>query len=104
MTTSALLNGFKSRPGRVLGSKVHKPSAPKLGPMFTQVVTTIFSNIIQFKDTWIDTEYSKKSPVIGHLKYEEPQGLPVDYKGLKQASIDGFSKMDDINLEGLVAF
>ena len=93
MTTSALLNGFKA--GQVvLGSKVHKPSAPKLGPMFTQVVNTIFSNISQFKDTWMNSKYHKVSPVLGHLVYEEPQGLPVDYKELKKASFDGFAKMD----------
>lgn len=93
MTTSALLNGFKA--GQVvLGSKVHKPSAPKLGPMFTQVVSTIFLNISQFKDTWMNSDCHKASPVFGNLVYKEPQGLPVDYKALKKSSFDEFAEMD----------
>lgn len=95
MTTSALLNGF-SLGQVVLGSKVHKPSAPKLGPMFTQVITTIFSNISNFKDFWLDKKCHKESPVLGEFNYEEPQELSIDYKGLKKSSFDGFSKMDGV--------
>lgn len=95
MTSSALLNGFKL--GQVvLGSKVHKPSAPKLGPMFTQVVTTIFSNISQFKDTWMNKQNNKECSVIGNIKYDEPQELPVDYKSIRKAGFDGFAGMDSV--------
>ncbi|GJQ58397.1 MAG: glycosyltransferase [Candidatus Scalindua sp. AMX11] len=91
MTTSALLNGFKV--GQVvLGSKVHKPSAPKLGPMFTQVVSTLFSNISRFQDTWINGKARKECQIFGQLSYKEPQGLPIDYKELKRKGIDGFFK------------
>jgi len=93
MTTSALLNGFKICQV-VLGSKVHKPSAPKLGPMFTQVITTLFTNISKFKDIWINGNGNKDCPVHGHFSYEEPQELSVDYKGLKKASIEGYLKND----------
>ncbi len=93
MTTSALLNGFKVCQV-VLGSKVHKPSAPKLGPMFTQVVNTIFSNISNFKGTWMNGENGKDCPIFGQIDFKDPQGLPVDYKALKKQSIEGFLTMD----------
>jgi hypothetical protein len=89
MTTSALLNGFKICQV-VLGSKVHKPSAPKLGAMFTQVITTLFSHISKFSSVWMDKNSKKDCPILGDLSYKEPQGLSVDYKGIRKASFNGF--------------
>jgi hypothetical protein len=95
MTTSALLNGFKVCQV-ALGSKVHKPSAPKLGAMFTQVITTLFSNISKFSNVWMDKNSNKECPVLGNSSYKEPQGLSVDYKGIKQASFAGFLENERI--------
>ena len=89
MTTSALLNGFR-RCQVVLGTKIHKPSAPKLGPMFTQVVTTLFDVICRFKDVWTGPEGLKDSPLFGDPEYREPQNLDVDYRKLLTESIQGF--------------
>ncbi|MFQ5962980.1 MAG: glycosyltransferase [Candidatus Scalinduaceae bacterium] len=97
MTTSALLNGFRVCQV-LLGSKVHKPSAPKLGSMFTQVVTTLFSNISRFRETWMHGNSNKECPILGDLSYEEPQSLSVDYKYLKKVSFDAFSRMDKMIL------
>ena len=93
MTTSALLNGFKVCQV-ALGSKVHKPSAPKLGPMFTQVITTLFANISNFKNIWLNGKTKKDCPIHGNVKYEDPQSLSVDYKSIKKESVEGFSKKD----------
>ncbi|ODS32464.1 MAG: hypothetical protein SCARUB_02408 [Candidatus Scalindua rubra] len=93
MTTSALLNGFKLCQV-VLGSKVHKPSATKLGPMFTQVISTLFTNISNFKNTWMNGIGNKHCPVRGQFNYEDPQSLSVDYKSIKKESVEGFSKKD----------
>ncbi|MDY7036367.1 MAG: glycosyltransferase, partial [Thermodesulfobacteriota bacterium] len=52
MSLNAVLGDFKiCEVG--LGAKIHKASAPKLGPMFTQVVTTLFDFILAEKDKWI---------------------------------------------------
>jgi hypothetical protein len=91
MTTSALLNGFKVCQV-ALGSKVHKPSAPKLGAMFTQVITTLFSNISRYRNVWTNRNSKKDCPILGGLSYKEPQGLSIDYKGISKASFDGFSE------------
>lgn len=95
MTTSALLNGFKVCQV-ALGSKVHKPSAPKLGAMFTQVITTLFSNISKFSNIWMNKNSNKECPVIGDSSYKEPQGLSVDYKSIKKASLTGFLENEKI--------
>jgi len=42
-----------------LGAKIHKASSPKLGPMFTQVVTTLFEIILSRESSWIKTTVLK---------------------------------------------
>ena len=93
MTTSALLNGFKVCQV-ALDSKVHKPSTPKLGPMFTQVITTLFTHISIFKNEWLNGKIKKNCPVHGQFNYEDPQSLSADYKSIKKQSVEGFSKKD----------
>ena len=93
MTTTALLNGFKLCQVE-LGTKIHKPSAPKLGPMFSQVVATLFENISCFKEPWMTKSSPKRSPVFKGSHYQEPQSLPIDYKEIKKKSLEGFSHME----------
>lgn len=51
MATQAILGDFRlALVG--LGSKVHNPSSPKLGKMFTQVVDTLFDSLLQSKERW----------------------------------------------------
>jgi len=95
MTTTTLLNGFKTCQV-ALGSKVHKPSAPKLGPMFSQVVSTLFENISHFKDFWMVKNSMKTSMVFGDCNYSDPQPLSTDYKDLKKKSMEGFSQKEKI--------
>ncbi len=93
MTSTALLNGFTGCQV-VLGSKVHKPSAPKLGPMFSQVVSTLFDNISLYKDHWMSRDTIKKSEVIGNCCHQNPQPLSIDYKEIKRKSMEGFSSKE----------
>ena len=51
MTMHALMGNFKTEQTN-LGAKIHKPSAPKLGPMFTQVLTTFFKFIKANRKKW----------------------------------------------------
>ena len=74
-----------------LGEKVHKPSAPKLGPMFTQVVNTAFGILLSNKDKWVIESGSKDLPIYGKGKMGKPQELAVNYKGMKEASRYEFS-------------
>ncbi|MBN1498412.1 MAG: glycosyltransferase [Spirochaetes bacterium] len=84
MTLNAVMGGFRiCEVG--LGAKVHKASAPKLGPMFTQVVTTFFDQILSKKSDWIGIpgEQLKQKPLFGIRKLDPPQELSIDIRDLK---------------------
>jgi hypothetical protein len=90
LTLSAVFGGFRQGQTR-LGAKIHKPSAPKLGPMITQVLTTLFSMLVENRRDWrwhnggVATERT-----YGDKRLEPPQDLPVDYKAIKETALDGY--------------
>ncbi|HKW77950.1 MAG TPA: glycosyl transferase family 2 [Candidatus Limnocylindria bacterium] len=79
MTTTAI-----ARRARVvqafLGAKVHDPKDPAadLGPMFTQVVGTLFRLAHQHQAAWRDVTGSRAVPVVGEVTAVEPEAIPVD--------------------------
>ncbi len=82
MTLHALLGDFKiCQVG--LGAKIHKPSAPKLGPMFTQVVGTLFETLLANKSKWEKTTTVQEIPLLGKRVLDKPQALSIDYKSMK---------------------
>lgn len=91
MTTGAILGDFKLCQVP-LGAKIHKPSAPKLGPMFSQVVETLFRNILTSKGKWMNTKKVENLPVVGKETSEPPQDISMDYKHLKAISSYGFEQ------------
>jgi glycosyltransferase involved in cell wall biosynthesis len=85
MTLNAVLGGFRiCEVG--LGAKVHKASAPKLGPMFTQVVTTLFDFILSRKEAWLQVPVVSPKPMkqFGLTKLDPPQELKINIRGLKE--------------------
>jgi len=91
LTLNAILENFKIAQVD-LENKIHKPSAPKLGPMFMQVTDTCFKILSQNKKKWLKELESQTPPIIYKSKnHANPQKLPVDYKGLKQKSLYEFS-------------
>ncbi|MDA2923823.1 glycosyltransferase [Acidobacteria bacterium AH-259-L09] len=99
MTVEALLGNF--RVAQVaLGCKIHKPSAPKLGPMFTQVVETLFTRLLQSKDQWSGNfSQSDIPPIYGCVQpVTEPQGLSIDYKRMKRQAIGEFASSKSLIL------
>jgi glycosyltransferase involved in cell wall biosynthesis len=95
MTLNAILGGFECcQVG--LGAKIHKPSAPKLGPMFSQVVRTLFETLLMNKDKWLGPINLKKLPLFGSSNLEKPQSLSVDYKGMKSTALYEFHINRDI--------
>lgn len=100
MTMNAIVGGFKiAQVG--LGAKIHKPSSPKLGPMFSQVTTTLIKNIIAYRDKWLDLKTRKEVPFFGKKDLARPQTLGIDYKGMKATSIFNFRTNEDILRRGL---
>ena len=92
MTSEAVLSGF-SVAQVTLGAKIHKPSAPKLGKMFTQVVDTLFRQLSV--SSWKrHMQRPQAPPVIAYDKrlVEAPQSLSIDYKALKQKALEAFAE------------
>jgi glycosyltransferase involved in cell wall biosynthesis len=84
MSVNAIVEGFRiCEVG--LGAKVHNASAPKLGSMFTQVVTTFFERILSRKADWIGmpVDNPKPKPLFGMKTLAAPQELSVDLRGMK---------------------
>jgi glycosyltransferase involved in cell wall biosynthesis len=92
MTMEAILGDF-SIAQVVLGSKIHKPSAPKLGPMFTQVVDTLFKRLLAARERWAINGNNLSKPPLLNLNgtgLQEPQDLGIDYKALKRQALREF--------------
>ncbi len=100
MTMHAITGGFRVAQAG-LGAKVHKPSAPKLGPMFSQVITTLFKIIIANRNKWSGLSDRKEVPYFGKKELEKPQSLSVDYKGMKSTSLFDFRMNEEILGRGL---
>jgi hypothetical protein len=100
MTTQAILGDFRlALVG--LGSKVHNPSSPKLGKMFTQVVDTLFESLLKSKERWNrDLIKVETPPVYGrNLSLPAPQQLPIDYKDLKRQAAREFTSSQSLILQ-----
>jgi len=84
MTLHAIFGNFKiCETG--LGAKIHKASAPKLGPMFTQVITTLFDLLISRESSWMSIPVIKPKPKkrFGLQELGLPQELKIDMRELK---------------------
>ncbi len=68
-----------------LGAKIHKASAPKLGPMFTQVITTLFDLLLSRESSWMSIPVIKPKPKkrFGLQELCMPQELKIDMRELK---------------------
>lgn len=86
LTCCALLGDFEVAQTN-LGAKVHKPSAPKLGPMFTQVVNTLFSRLTDASDRWLGEVEPRDLPVMGTTAEGDAQDLAVDFKAIKRTTL-----------------
>ncbi|NQU38684.1 MAG: glycosyltransferase [Lentisphaerae bacterium] len=92
MTMNAIFGGFRMCETG-LGTKIHKPSAPKLGPMFTQVVSTAFLTVIRSFPIWKEAAAIERSPLYGLRQKMSPQELEVDRTAIEKSARDGFVQM-----------
>ncbi len=74
-----------------LGSKIHKPSAPKLSPMFSQTADTIFRFLSENENLWRREIDLKKPPIVCHAenkaKYEK---VDIDCKEVEERALSEF--------------
>lgn len=90
MTTTAIAEGFKVGQAG-LGLKIHdaKDPAASLGPMFSQVVGTLFSLMKRYADKWQAVQSVRPAPLIGDLPQGEPEEVPVTAPALIARLQDG---------------
>jgi glucosylglycerate synthase len=83
LTTLAIVSGARICQTH-LGVKIHgeKDPAADLGPMFRQVVGTIFSMMEVYKEYWSTKEGSEAVPFYGDIPSEEPPQIDIDYGAL----------------------
>jgi hypothetical protein len=85
MTTTAIARRAKVAQA-FLGAKVHDPKDPAadLGPMFTQVVGTLFRLAADNEAMWAKVQGSQDVPVIGEARPVEPEAVPADPARLRE--------------------
>jgi len=103
MTTSAIVWKCRICQAR-LGVKIHghKDPAADLGPMFRQVVGSIFQLMDQHADFWKNVDGSKDVPIIGQEIEQEPAAFEIDMESLIdyfQVGFRNFAGLWDRTLE-----
>jgi glycosyltransferase involved in cell wall biosynthesis len=83
MTTEAITGGFKICQAK-LGTKVHgeKDPAADLGPMFREVVGTIFTLMATKVAHWQQTRETVTPPSFGEVSGAEPEAFAIDHEAL----------------------
>jgi len=91
MTTIALCEGFKVCEAH-LGTKVHdaKDPATSLGPMFSQVVGTLFELMGRYREVWTRVRGSEPVPLLGQPREIEPPVVEVNLDRMQRAFRQGY--------------
>jgi hypothetical protein len=91
MTTNAITNNFKICQSN-LGVKIHdaKDPAESLGPMFRQVVHTLFVLMEQNESAWKAVRGSRTVPLFGLQEIKEPDPIEVNLERLVKEYKTGF--------------
>ncbi len=91
MTTNAITNNFKICQSN-LGVKIHdaKDPAESLGPMFRQVVHTLFVLMEQNEIAWKAVKGSRTVPLFGLQEFKEPDPIEVSLERLVKEYKTGF--------------
>ncbi len=90
MTTTAV-----NESGRVgqaaLGAKVHDVKDPgkHLGPMFLQVVSTLFNLMEEYEKVWMKVDSMETAPIYGEMPKVELEEIKVDLENLKNKASKG---------------
>ena len=91
LTTMALVNDFKVCQTR-LGAKIHDVKDPgaSLGPMFRQVVATLFSLTEENCDFWWDVRGSEEVPIVGDEIETQPESFNINIDSLVESFRNGY--------------
>jgi len=97
MTTNAVTQKFRICQSN-LGAKIHdaKDPAEHLGPMFRQVMWTIFSLMERFESHWKSVRGSEPVETFGYEGSAEPEPVKVDLEALIQHFKIGFQQFSSL--------
>ena len=97
MTTNAVTQNFRICQSN-LGVKIHdaKDPAEHLGPMFRQVVWTIFSLMERFESHWKGVQGSEQVDLFGYEGSAEPEPVKVDVEAMIQHFKIGFQQFSSL--------
>lgn len=97
MTTNAVANDFKVCQSN-LGVKIHdaKDPAESLGPMFRQVVHTLFVLMEENEDHWKEVRGSRTVPTFGLKELMEPEPIEVNFDKLVTEYKTGFAQFESL--------
>jgi hypothetical protein len=92
LTTTALAEGYRVHQA-ALGAKVHDPKDPaaSLGPMFRQVVGTLFALMARYAPRWQAVQGSAAPPTHGTPLAGEAEPVAVDQEALVARFRDGLA-------------
>jgi glycosyltransferase involved in cell wall biosynthesis len=97
MTTNAITQGFKICQSN-LGVKIHDTKDPgfHLGPMFRQVLWTVFSLMERHESYWKEIQGSEPVEIFGYEGQIDPEPVKVDLEGLIQNFKIGFKQFSSL--------
>ncbi|HON28906.1 MAG TPA: glycosyltransferase [Mesotoga infera] len=94
-TTLALCEGSGDVYQAALGAKIHDVKDPgkELGPMFSQVVGTLFALMEKYQERWLELDHTiETAPIYGTLPDMRPEPVNVDIENLKNVARAGISE------------
>ncbi|MDK2953267.1 glycosyltransferase [Kosmotoga sp.] len=96
MTTIAINESEKKPMQAALGAKIHDVKDPgkHLGPMFSQVVGTLFTLMQTYEERWKSITKLETAEIYGDVPYVTPEPLEVDIENLKKKAIEGTKKVE----------
>lgn len=93
MTTVAVVEGFRTGQA-ILGAKIHDPKDPgkDLGPMFRQVVGSLFALAGRYEDRWQDVDEVSVPPTFGFRAAYSAEPIQVSVPRLTWKFVEGYVK------------
>jgi glycosyltransferase involved in cell wall biosynthesis len=96
MTTAALVRGARTGQA-ILGAKIHDPKDPGgLGPMFRQVVGSLFTLAGRYADRWWSVDDVETPPTFGIRAAFATEPVDVSVGRLTWSFVDGFVRHQDL--------
>jgi glycosyltransferase involved in cell wall biosynthesis len=97
MTTTAIGEKVGDIYQASLGAKIHDVKDPgkHLGPMFSQVVRTLFRQLEKYEKYWVENDRIDPVPVFGDAPEVEVEPLTVDIENLKNSAQKGIENNYD---------